>query len=165
MPEQFEDNSNILFPRAMAPKRAPKQAILLVEDEEYVREVAREILELEGYHVIEASHPHEALERYEQHGGKIDLLVTDVVMPGMDGHDLAERLTQKQPSIKLMFMSGYTENALLKRGIRDMNAAYLQKPFTLQALLEKVREVIADANSTWIAGSDEALTEPSDAAL
>ena len=140
MPEEFEYNSKISF----HPNAEAKRSILLVEDEEYVREVAREILELEGYRVFEASHPNEALERYEQHGGNIDLLLTDVVMPGMDGHDLAVRLTRRQPSIKSIFMSGYTENALLRRGIRDLNAVYLQKPFTLQALVEKVREVIAD---------------------
>jgi two-component system cell cycle sensor histidine kinase/response regulator CckA len=161
MPEEFDCNSKL----PPHPNALTKASILLVEDEEYVREVAREILQLEGYSVIEASNPYEALERYEQHGAEIQLLLTDVVMPGMDGRDLAEKLTQKQPSIKSIFMSGYTENALLRRGVRDLNAAYLQKPFTLQALLDKVRQVIADPGAQWSVHSPESFIEPNDAAI
>jgi CheY-like chemotaxis protein len=146
MPEDTECKSKL----SSHPELEPKQFILLVEDEEYVREVAREILRLQGYCVIEANGPHEALERYEQHGAEIDLLLTDIVMPGMDGPDLAERLTQRQPSIKSIFMSGYTENAL-RRGALELAAGYLQKPFTLKALVDKVHEVLARPNQPMAA--------------
>lgn len=119
------------------------QTILLVEDEECVRQVAREILELEGYLVISTANPHQALEQFERHDGAVDLLLTDVVMPGMDGYDLAQKLAHMQPSIRVIFMSGYTENRLLRRGICNLHTAYLQKPFTLQALVDKVRQVLA----------------------
>lgn len=160
MPEEFECKSNPSF----HPNTPSKGLILLVEDEDFVREVAREILQIEGYTVIEACNPNEALERYE-HGGPIDLLLTDIVMPGMDGHDLAVRLTQRQPSIRSIFMSGYTENTLLRRGIRNLNAAYLQKPFTLQALVEKVREVLAEARIQVGILRSEPFIEPNDVPL
>lgn len=138
MAKQFECDGEL------QPHRNPecKETILVVEDEECVRQVAREILELEGYSVLTAAHPHEALERYEQYKGTVDLLLTDIVMPGMDGHDLAERLAQKQPSIKSIFMSGYTENTFFRRGVPDLQRVYLQKPFTLQALVNKVHQVL-----------------------
>lgn len=138
MPQQFECDGQFQ-PRSDLER---KETILIVEDEECVRQVAREILELEGYFVLTAAHPHEALEEYEQYGATVDLLLTDIVMPGVDGHDLAEKLAQKQPSIKSIFMSGYTENTLLRRGVRDLRMMYLQKPFTLQALVSKVQQVL-----------------------
>ncbi|HEX8924934.1 MAG TPA: response regulator, partial [Terriglobales bacterium] len=132
--------------------------------EEYVRQVACEMLELEGYRVLSASNPYEALERYERHEGAIDLLLTDVVMPGMDGHDLAEKIAQKQPSIKSIFMSGYTENTLLRRGVYDLTAVYLQKPFTMGSLLDKVRQVLG-VSAQWNLMSDVAVPEAGEASL
>ena len=119
------------------------ETILLVEDEKGVRELAREYLTSSGYTVIEAEDGHTALELAAMHVGPIHLLLTDVVMPGISGRELAERVGQIRPGIKIIYMSGYTDQAVVHHGILDNDAILLQKPFTLMTLAGKLREMLA----------------------
>jgi signal transduction histidine kinase len=127
-------------PRAGAPRGS--ETILLVEDEEAVRALARDILEAQGYAVLEAGHGVEALSVCETHPGPIQLVLTDVVMPKMGGRELAERLTAPRPEARVLYMSGYTEHAIGPRGPLDARAPFIQKPFTSDVLARKVREVL-----------------------
>ncbi len=119
------------------------ETILLVEDEKGVRELAREYLASSGYTVIEAEDGHTALELAAMHVGQIHLLLTDVVMPGISGRELAERVSQIRPGIKIIYMSGYTDQAVVHHGILRNDAVLLQKPFTLMTLAGKLREMLA----------------------
>lgn len=123
-----------------------QETILLVEDEEFVRNVTCEVLELSGYRVLEAVDAESGIRIFQEHANTIDLLLTDVVMPGMNGHDLAKRLFEMSPGLKTIFMSGYTENAITREGLSDPRLVYLQKPFTLDVLTRKVREVLDDTS-------------------
>ena len=118
------------------------ETVLLVEDEESVRELVRETLKSKGYLVMEAPDGIQGMKVAESFEGKIDILITDVAMPGMSGHELAKRVAASRPGIKILFLSGYTEDAIIHEGVLDPGTAFLQKPFTLQALARKVREVL-----------------------
>jgi PAS domain S-box-containing protein len=118
------------------------ETILLVEDEATLRELARLALEKQGYTLIEAADGAAAMQLSYAHLGAIHLLLTDVIMPGMNGRELANQLTQRRPEIKVLYMSGYTENAIGHNGTLDAGITLLQKPFTLSALAAKVREVL-----------------------
>jgi len=118
------------------------ESVLLVEDEESVRELVRETLKTKGYSVMEAADGIQGMKIAESFEGKIDILITDVAMPGMGGHELAKRVTAARPGIKILFLSGYTEDAIIHEGVLDPGTAFLQKPFTLQALARKVRDVL-----------------------
>jgi len=102
-------------------------------------------LQAAGYHVISARSGIEALQLFRERGGRISLLVTDVVMPGMNGPDLAEKLAALQPGLKTIYMSGYTDSTLLRDGVQEAGRVYLQKPFTLDALTCVVREALAES--------------------
>ena len=119
-----------------------KETVLLVEDEEVVRTLARKTLEKCGYTVLEACKPEEAIRLADQHQEPIHLLLSDVVMPGMGGGQLAERLIALRPGIRVMYMSGYTDDATVRHGVLEEEVAFLQKPFTPVALASKVRQVL-----------------------
>jgi CheY-like chemotaxis protein len=118
------------------------ETILLVEDEEQVRLVALNILRRRGYKVIVARDPAEALLLCETHVEPIDLLLTDVVMPQMSGPELAERLADTRPTMKILCMSGYTDDSVVRHGVLKSGMVYLQKPFTPASLTKKVRETL-----------------------
>jgi two-component system cell cycle sensor histidine kinase/response regulator CckA len=118
------------------------ETILLVEDEDQVRNVAREILRGHGYHVIEARHPGEALLISEERLETIHLLLSDVVMPHMSGPQLAKRLAPTRPAMKVLCMSGYSDDSIFRHGVESAEMGYLQKPITPETLTRKVREVL-----------------------
>jgi two-component system cell cycle sensor histidine kinase/response regulator CckA len=118
------------------------ETILLVEDEEAVRGLTSRILEKQGYRVIAAQHGREAMEIASKESGRIDLVLTDVVMPGMNGRGLVERLTGIRPRIKSLYMSGYTDDDIIRRGFIEPSRSFLQKPFTSDNLLQTVRKVL-----------------------
>jgi PAS domain S-box-containing protein len=118
------------------------ETVLLVEDEEEVRKLAAQILQRQGYKVLEAPQGGDALLICEQHQTPVHLMLTDVVMPGMSGHQLAERLKSLQPEMKVLYMSGYTDNTIIQHGVLVEGVNYISKPFTVDALARKVREVL-----------------------
>jgi two-component system, cell cycle sensor histidine kinase and response regulator CckA len=118
------------------------ETVLLVEDEESVRQLVQETLESKGYHVLEAEHGQAGLDAAGAYQGPIHLLITDVVMPGMSGRELAQRLVKSRPQTKVLYLSGYTEDAIVSEGTIEKGMAFLQKPFTLHNLSRKVREVL-----------------------
>ena len=118
------------------------ETVLLVEDEAPVRKLAREFLENGGYTVLEAEGPAQAIQLSDRHQGPIHLLVTDVVMPKMSGRELAERLASRRPETKVLYVSGYTDDAIVQHGVVGRGTSFLQKPFSLDALTRKVRAVL-----------------------
>ncbi len=118
------------------------ETILLVEDEESVRQLTRECLTSNGYTVLDAKDGMEAIQIAERHEGHIDLLLTDVVMPPISGRVLAQCLAPLRPTMKVLYISGYTDDVIVRHGVLDQGTAFLQKPFTKQALINKVREVL-----------------------
>jgi len=128
------------------------ETILLVEDDEMVRTLVCETLVREGYRVMDFANPLEARRKSESHKGSIHLLITDVVMPKLSGRELAGQIMRKRPGMKVLYMSGYTDNAVINSGILQTEVAFLQKPFTPASLTEKVREVLEDGGKSWQAG-------------
>jgi CheY-like chemotaxis protein len=128
------------------------ETILLVEDDEMVRSLVRDTLTREGYKVLDAPDPMEARRIADSFRGKIHLLITDVVMPKVSGRELADQLTRRRPDIKVMYMSGYTDSAIVNSGILQKEVAFLQKPFTPGSLTEKVRDVLEGNGRTRRAG-------------
>ena len=120
--------------------------ILLVEDEARVRKLIADVLATRGYHVLEATRGGEALRLCRLNKGRIDLAVVDVVMPEMSGPDLVREMSPLEPQMRVLYISGYTEEAMVHHGIEQSGAAFLQKPFLPDVLARKVREVL-DARS------------------
>lgn len=141
-----------LDPHSPEPSRAPQpqsarttakpETILVVEDEPYVLALARQVLQREGYIVLEAQDGESALALATTRALPIDLLLTDVVMPGLCGRELAEKLRPIHPTMKVLFVSGYMEDVLIRDGIEREQFAFLAKPYMIQALTEKVRAVL-----------------------
>ena len=119
---------------------------MLVEDDERVRGLASKMLLRHGYTVIEASEAEETLRVAAQHSGPIHLLLTDVILPGLSGRVLAQRMSEQYPQVKVLYMSGYTDNAIVHHGVLTAGVAFLQKPFTPAAFARAVREAL-DAGS------------------
>jgi two-component system cell cycle sensor histidine kinase/response regulator CckA len=122
--------------------RRGSETVLLVEDDEPLRTLAREILSIQGYTVLDATSPSEALRLADVHPGPIHLLVTDVVMPQMNGRQVADHLLAARPGLKVLFMSGYTDAAIVEHGVLEPGTHFLQKPFTPDGLSRKVREAL-----------------------
>jgi CheY-like chemotaxis protein len=118
------------------------ETILLVEDEPAVRGLARQILRMHGYAVLEAADGVAALRVADEHAGPIDLLIADVIMPAMGGGPLAEKLVARRPETKVLFTSGYPDDAVVQHGIPRTQVGFLQKPFTPTSLAQKVRAVL-----------------------
>jgi CheY-like chemotaxis protein len=133
------------------------ETILLAEDSEALREIAREYLENLGYTVLEADSGEQALKRAREFDGVIHLLLTDVVMSGMNGRDLADQIVRKYPGIKILFTSGYTDDSIARQGIFDLTFAFIQKPYRPKALARKIRKVLSkpaqNAQSTEVSTS------------
>ena len=125
-----------------APTLRGSETILLVEDNRQVRELAASVLSSCGYRVLVADSAATVVSLCEQHGGPIHLLLTDVVMPGSGGREIAKQITVRRPGIKVLYMSGYTTNAIVHHGVLDPGTSFLQKPFTPALLAGKVREVL-----------------------
>jgi two-component system, cell cycle sensor histidine kinase and response regulator CckA len=118
------------------------ETILVAEDEDGVRSLTREVLEKYGYTVLEASNGEEALKVAERHPGPLHLLLSDVVMPRMGGPELAQALVARRPDVKVLYMSGYTDHPMVRRGVVNAGVAFLQKPFTPTVLVSRIREVL-----------------------
>jgi two-component system cell cycle sensor histidine kinase/response regulator CckA len=127
---------------AAQPGLGGNETVLLVEDEEGVRTLIRQVLERNGYSVLQAAKPKEALELCRQHTAKIDLLLTDVVLAQMSGRELVQEVAPMRPEMKVLYMSGYTDEAIVQHGVLQPGTWFLQKPFTTQSLLRKLREVL-----------------------
>jgi PAS domain S-box-containing protein len=127
------------------PSYSGEETVLLTEDEPAVCDLVRAILTSRGYTVLSARLPQEAERISETHQGKIDLLLTDVIMPGMSGAELSKRISSRIPGIKVLFMSGYIDDSVVRQGISENESAFLQKPFTPLSLAKKVREVLDGA--------------------
>jgi len=144
----------VYLPRVDEPAEAPQtikkqmrarkgtETILLVEDEPAVRELTRMVLAAQGYSVVEALNPEDAERLSESHATQIHLLLTDVVMPGVSGRELARRITARHPKMRVLYMSGYTQNVIAGGGTLETGIAFLQKPFSPATLIEKVRDVL-----------------------
>jgi CheY-like chemotaxis protein len=121
--------------------------ILVVEDEDALREVAREVLESNGYHVLTAASGKEALTVAAAHPEPVRLLLTDVVMPGMSGQELAERLRPERPEMSVLFMTGYSDDVVAQRGTLALGTRLLAKPFSVAALAQSVHEALEEAKT------------------
>lgn len=141
---RIESNTELIKPKQISDKPGPGwETIVLVEDEELVRDLAQRILIGEGYTVLKAKDSKEAHRICAAHQGPIHLLLTDVVLPGgRNGVQLAKELTASHPNMKVLYMSGYTDNTILRHGVLDPGVAFLAKPFTLNSLIGRVREVL-----------------------
>jgi signal transduction histidine kinase/CheY-like chemotaxis protein len=123
-----------------------EETVLIVDDEPTLRRLAQRSLQRAGYRVIAAANGVEALDRIDAHQGRIDILVTDIVMPGMGGRKLVEQIHTRGLSMRVLFMSGYTDDEVMRRGLLDSGCAFLAKPFGLDAFMIKVREVLDAPN-------------------
>jgi len=143
----------VYFPRVDAPveavdatsvSRSPTgtEMILLVEDDAAIRKIAGRLLQAAGYRVLSAGTPAKALSLLEEHAGGVDLLLTDVILPEMSGRALVERLSPKFPDVRVLYMSGYTDDVIVRHGVFEHETAFLQKPFARDALLKAVRDTL-----------------------
>jgi two-component system cell cycle sensor histidine kinase/response regulator CckA len=119
-----------------------RETILVVEDEETVRRLTCDILRSSGYEVLIAKNGEEAIDICKRHRGNIDLMLTDVVIPGMNGKQAAESVMSHREPMQVLYMSGYTDDAIVRQGVIDPGTNFIEKPFTAQGLIWKVREML-----------------------
>ena len=131
-----------IHPRMKDPGGRVVPTVLLVEDDDQVRGILKQILEGLGYHVLTASNGEEALSTAQDGEGDIKLMITDVVMPQMSGRELTEHVLALRPNLPVLFMSGYTDDAIVRHGLLDEKLNFLQKPFDSATVARKVREVL-----------------------
>jgi CheY-like chemotaxis protein len=142
LPRTGEQASEAEAPSTEKDAADGSEVVLLVDDEEAVRSLARRILKAKGYNVLEAGSGEDALERARKHPGRIDLLLTDVVMPGRSGPEIAQVLSRERPDLKVLYVSGYTHDDTLTRGLLESGVSFLQKPFGFEILARRVRDVL-----------------------
>ena len=142
LPRVFENEQELAPSQPVSQSLAGKETILLVEDDPLVRGLAQEILKSRGYSVLVAERPEAALEICRQHAGRIDLVLTDVIMPGMNGRDMADEILAMRPEVGVLFMSGYTDTVAVRNGNSGKRTSFLQKPFSPTVLGRKVREML-----------------------
>ncbi len=143
LPSVEEEDAPKEIRQAAASLPRGTETVLLVEDEEGVRDLAKEYLEICGYKVLVAEDGHSALDIVSKHSGPIDLIMTDIVMPGLSGSDLAQKIATVRPGIRVVYMSGYTDHAMIHHGVISSDVLLLQKPFTMSTLAHKLREALA----------------------
>jgi two-component system, cell cycle sensor histidine kinase and response regulator CckA len=139
---RVDEKGDAVVPAAAEPVPTGHETVLLLEDEEAIRLLIREILETAGYTVLDAGRPEDAADLAASREGRIHLLLTDVILPGMSGAELARRVQETRPETKVLFMSGYTDEAIGHHGVLESGTHFLQKPFASDALLRKVRDVL-----------------------
>jgi two-component system cell cycle sensor histidine kinase/response regulator CckA len=142
LPRVEGDAESVKKERAPMEDLSGSETVLIVEDDDALRDLAQRILQLYGYRVLEAKQGEDALRVTDEHEGPIQLMVTDVVMPGMSGRELAERLKPLYPDMKILYMSGYTDNSIVHHGVLAKGLNFIQKPFTPEGLASKVREIL-----------------------
>jgi CheY-like chemotaxis protein len=142
LPRVDEPNEPFLLSESDSRPLGGSETILLVEDEKELRTLAVRGLEARGYKVLESASTEDALQMGARHDGPIHLLLTDVVMPGMSGRKVAEHLAALRPSMKVLYMSGYTDDSVFRNGVLELGTAFIQKPFTPSSLARKVRDVL-----------------------
>jgi PAS domain S-box-containing protein len=142
LPQVADETEKPVVEKTLSGPARGTETILFVEDEESVRELVGEYLRTRGYQIIEASDGVQALELAAKHEGAIHLLITDVVMPRLSGRELATRLAAKRPGLKILYISGYTDDSIFRHGVLEGGMAFLQKPFNLKSIAQKVREVL-----------------------
>jgi len=146
LPRTAHRQPDLAAPGPISPPRG-SETVMLVEDAEVLRLLMKEVLDMSGYRVLEIARPEEAAGVAEAHEGEIHLLVTDVVMPNLSGRDTAERVRARRPSIKVLYVSGYTDDVITHHGVLEATTHLLQKPFTTLAFLRRVREVLDQADA------------------
>ncbi|HWP37270.1 MAG TPA: response regulator, partial [Gemmatimonadales bacterium] len=128
------------------PPRSRGETVLVAEDEKSIRELTVRVLERLGYRVLAAEDPSQAIELAEQYGAVIHLLITDVIMPGMNGRDLANRLKTLHPGLRTLYMSGYTADVIAHHGVLNEGVLFVQKPFSVHDIAVKVRVALDSQN-------------------
>jgi len=145
-PRVEESAESLVEPKTDAAFATGSETILVVEDEDALRDLTAELLRSAGYKVLEAENGQAAVKIATQHKGIIHMLLTDVIMPGMSGSELVTRLKELRPEFKVLYMSGYTGNLIANYGVLEAHSALLQKPFTKQTLLNRVRAMLDQLN-------------------
>ena len=140
----LSDEQTVFKPRHIK-QAVGQKTILVVEDDNSVRSLVKRVLENSGYRVITASNGDEAVKECERNADKIDLLLTDVIMPRMNGRELTERIKKDHPQMHVLFMSGYTDNAIANHGVLESGVNFIGKPFAAADLSEKVQEILGSA--------------------
>jgi CheY-like chemotaxis protein len=126
------------------PRQRGTETVLVVEDEQAVRDLTVKMMRQLGYNVLAAAGGDEAIEISRSHTGQISLLLTDVVMPGMSGRQVADALLPARPGLRVLYLSGYTENTVIHHGVLEQGVSFLPKPFSREVLAKKVREVLSN---------------------